>query len=218
MVLNFRKGIQMAQKHEKTAADLFGKGETPTDTRDRLIHTAMNLFYIHGIHAVGLDRVIAEVGVTKTTFYNHFESKDQLICDVLRKRSEWEFQSMVEKVDEIAGGDPCRALLAFFDVLHAWFTEPEFRGCQFINAAVEFPSPNDPVHQIAAEHARRTFAQIAEFARRAEVDDPEGLAEKWGVLFEGAITMRQVAGRNDAARVARGVAERLLADHLAPAT
>jgi len=54
-----------------------------TSTRERLVLAAHDLFYAEGFHAVGLDRILAEVGVTKTTFYNHFASKDDLVLEVL---------------------------------------------------------------------------------------------------------------------------------------
>jgi len=58
-------------------------------------------------------------------------------------------------VQKMAGDDPKAQLLAFFDVLDVWFNAPDFRGCQFINAAAEFPNPHDPVHSVAAEHRRK---------------------------------------------------------------
>ncbi|MCA9281267.1 MAG: helix-turn-helix transcriptional regulator [Phycisphaerales bacterium] len=58
-----------------------------SETRERLLDAAAMLFYEHGFHAIGLDAILEEVGVTKTTFYNHFASKDELIVAVLLDRS-----------------------------------------------------------------------------------------------------------------------------------
>ncbi len=41
-----------------------------SSTRERLILTAHDLFYCEGFYTVGLERILSEVGVTKTTFYN----------------------------------------------------------------------------------------------------------------------------------------------------
>src|SRR4030095_10763344 len=57
--------------------------DRPASTREGLMDAAVVLFYVHGFHAIGLDRILADVGVTKTTFYNHFESRDALIVAVL---------------------------------------------------------------------------------------------------------------------------------------
>ena len=175
---------------------------------------ATDLFYTYGIHAVGLDRILKDVGVTKTTFYNHFESKDQLTCEVLRRRHKWESEKFMEAVDEASEGEPRLRLLAMFDVLHKWFTDPEFRGCQFINAAAEFPSPHDPVHQEAARHKITTRQILRDTAEAAGAVAPDDLSSKIMVLFEGAITLRQVTGDDQAAATARHVVEMLIDEAL----
>lgn len=198
----------------KSARELFGDGQTATKTREKLLDRATDLFYTYGIHAVGLDRILKDVGVTKTTFYNHFESKDELTCEVLRRRHAWESDKFIKAVDEASEGDPRSRLLAVFDVLHEWFTDPDFRGCQFINAAAEFPSPRDPVHQEAARHKIETRRMLRETAEAAGADDPEDLSSKIMVLLEGAVTLRQVTGDDQAAATARQVAEKLLDEAL----
>ena len=52
--------------------------------RDRLLGTAYELFRRHSLNAVGVDRIVAEAGVAKTTLYRHFPSKDELAASVLR--------------------------------------------------------------------------------------------------------------------------------------
>jgi AcrR family transcriptional regulator len=195
---------------DKSARELFGDGQAATKTREKLLDRATDLFYTHGIHAVGIDRILKDVGVTKTTFYNHFESKDELTCEVLRQRHAWEFDWFTKAVNEISEGQPRATLLAIFDVLNKWFTDPDFRGCQFINAAAEFPSPNDPVHQEAARHKFATRKLLLDTATAAGATDPEELSDQLMVLVEGAITLRQVAGYNQAAATARKIAQTLV--------
>ena len=151
--------------------------------------------------------------MTKTTFYNHFESKDELTPEVMRRRHEWELKSFIQAVVAISEGQPRLTLLAMFDVLHKWFTDPYFRGCQFINAAAEFPLPNDPVHLEATRHEIATRQLLRD---TAAATDPEDLGNKILVLFEGAITLRQFIGANQAAATARQVAE-MLVDQAIPA-
>ena len=74
----------------KSAAELFGVFEIPDRGRGRLVATAVELFYRHGFNAVGLDRVIEEAGVTKTTFYKHFQGKSDLMVAAVEMRDAWE--------------------------------------------------------------------------------------------------------------------------------
>ncbi len=199
----------------KTAKQLFGPDKPAVTTRDRIIETALNLFYGYGFHAVGIDQIIAAVGVTKTTFYNHFESKDALAIAALKLRDQWEGQAFKRLVTELAGDDPRKQLLAPFDVYHQWFTHPDYTGCMFIKACAEFPMPHDPVHQAAADVARVAEASLADAARRAGAADPETLATKLVLLLEGALTRRMVAGDDQSARHAREVAQTIIEEHLA---
>src|SRR5262245_49869827 len=113
----------MPTKEGKAAADLLGI-PPPRDTREKILFTALDLFYRHGFHEVGIDRVIAAVGVTKTTFYNHFESRDHLILEALGVRETWENTAMERGMRARAGYDPRGLLLAVFDVLDEWFNHP----------------------------------------------------------------------------------------------
>ncbi len=208
---------QSATIQPTTARELFGYGPPPTQTREKLLFVAMDFFYNRGIHAVGLDQILQEVGVTKTTFYNHFESKDDLVLETLRRRDELESQAWDREVTKRAGYDPKARILATFEVLDMWFTNPAFIGCQFINVAHEFPSPYDPVHKIAAEHATRTMDTFEMLAEAAGADDPAALAEELSVLISGAITCRLVNGNNQTAATARRAAALLLEKRTPPA-
>src|SRR6185295_10175921 len=107
-------------KSRRPAKDLLGNRAVPKNARDRLINTAIDLFYTHGFHVVGLDRILDETGVTKTTFYKHFDSKDDLVVAAIKRRDEWETAARNRAVKKLAGNDPRRQLLAIFDVLDQW--------------------------------------------------------------------------------------------------
>lgn len=186
----------------------------PTQGRGRLVNVAIELFYRYGINPVGLDRILTEAGVSKTTFYKHFDSKDSLVVAALQTRDQWETDAWARAVEKRAGRDPHKALLVLWDVLDEWFNAPDYGGCQFINAAAEFPNPHDPIHKVAAEHKRRTRDWFADLARQAGADDPDRFADTYTMLFEGSLILRQVHGRDDAARLARPVIEKLIADHI----
>lgn len=179
-------------------------------TKERIIDAATDLFYAQGFHAVGLDRILDEVGVTKTTFYNHFESKDELIVAMLRKRDEVETGELMRLTRERAGDDPAARMLAVFDVLLDWFGDTDFRGCIFMNAAVAYPDEKDPIHVAAAAHGASLYDALFALAKAAGVTDPDLLTREALLLMAGAITSRHVAGDSDSAALARRTMETLL--------
>jgi len=206
----------MPKANKKSVSELFGLPEAPKTGRERLVAAAIELFYRHGFGAVGIDQVIATAGVTKTTFYKHFEGKDDLMVAAVQRRDEWESVAWDRAVRELAGEDPARQLLATIDVMDLWFNDPEFHGCMFMNTATEFPNPHDPVHQAAAAHRKRNRDHWRNLAQSAGADAKaaETFADCFTALIEGALVLRQTHGRNDAARVVRPAVEQLLQTYL----
>src|SRR4029079_15453913 len=129
---------------------------------------------------------------------------------------EWESQAWGRAVRKLAGDHTARQLLAQIDVMDLWFNEPEFPGSMFMNAAAEFPNPNDPVHRAAARYLRRNRDHRRDLARSAgaEASAAEAFADCFTALLEGALIMRQTQGRNDAARAIRPAIEQLINTYL----
>jgi AcrR family transcriptional regulator len=185
-------------------------------TRQRLVEKAYDLFARNGFHAIGLDRVFDEVGVSKQTFYNHFECKDDLVLAVLDYKSRDELALINRLLDESAGSDPRARLYAIFDVLDSWLNDPEFRGCVFITAAAEFSAHNEPPHQAAAKHAMAIHEMLRDLAERAGANDPTELASQLLILLDGALVFRHVTGNNRAAKIARETGTVMIDRHLPP--
>jgi AcrR family transcriptional regulator len=206
----------MPNARTKSVSELFGLPDPPRTGRERLVAAAVELFYRHGFGAVGIDQVIATAGVTKTTFYNHFEGKDDLMVAAVQRRDEWESQAVDRAVRKLAGDDPVRQLLAMLDVMDLWFNDPDFHGCMFISAAAEFPNPYDPVHLASAayKHRRRDHWRDVARAAGADATAAETFADCFTAMVEGALILRQTHGRNDAARVIRPAVEQLIGTYL----
>jgi AcrR family transcriptional regulator len=196
----------------KTIAELLGSPEPPKNGRERLVATAVDLFYRNGFGAIGIDRIIETAGVTKTTFYKHFESKDELMVAAVQRRDEWESQAWGRAIQKIAGDDPAKHPLAMFDVMDLWFNDPDFGGCMFLNTAMEFPNPHDPVHQAAAAYKKNVRDHWRDVARKGGADEAsaETFADCFTALIEGALTLRQIHHRNDAAKAIRPAVEQLV--------
>lgn len=198
----------------KTVSELLGQPPPPRSGRERLVASGIELFYRHGIQAIGLDRVIDHAGVTKTTFYNHFEGKDDFVLECVLTRDAWEIEGWDRAAKSLAGPDPRAQLLAFFDVLDVWFNDADFRGCMFINTALEFSDRRDPIHQAAAAHKRKVRDHFRALAANAGAKDPDVFADQYTILLDGTLILRHVYDRNDAVAIARPALAMLINLHL----
>ena len=170
--------------------------------RDRILSAASRLFYEEGTQNVGIDRIISESGVAKMSLYNHFKSKDALIAAWLEQRDqEWRAFFKAE-LDAIAT-TPKERLLGIFDVLQAWFTEPDFRGCAFINSSVELVKTEHPGYQVALEHKQALAETVSALVAEINVESPEDLSEQILLLIEGSIVRAMMMKQADVAQVAK---------------
>lgn len=180
--------------------------------RERIRRAAYDLFSQRGIRAVGVDTVIAEANVAKMTLYRNFPSKNDLVLDFLRHREElWTRRWLMGGVLGRATA-PGERLLAVFDMLAEWFARPDFEGCPFLAAMLEFRDPAHPVGWAAIEHLGRIRRFLRDLAGQAGIADPDAFARSWQILMNGAILAAH-AGDAQAACRARAAAELLLARH-----
>jgi len=183
--------------------------EPTLTSKERLIESALQLFYERGFHATGIDMILEKANVSKPTLYKYFDSKDALILAALHRRDESVRQWLVTEIEQRAS-TPAERILALFDVLGEWFQSPSFQGCMFINATAEYAQHDHPVHQASAEH-KRVFGQyILALTKDAGVGNPEELASQILVLMEGAIATAHVSGPGIVAQHARKTVKILL--------
>ncbi|WP_442508384.1 TetR/AcrR family transcriptional regulator [Novipirellula sp. SH528] len=180
-----------------------------SDARQRILETAERLFYAEGVRAVGIDRIISESEVAKMTLYNHFASKDELILAVLMYREE-QFKSMFDKSIKRHAKKGLTLLEAFFAALKDWFRSPGFRGCSFINAAVELADSEHPASQFASAHKVRFHERIKEILVESEGAKAADVAPAISLVVEGAIITAVLQGTPDAADIARSAALSLI--------
>ncbi|WP_410674698.1 TetR/AcrR family transcriptional regulator [Amycolatopsis sp. cmx-4-68] len=173
---------------------------TPTEANDRLLEAAEELFYAHGVQAVGMDAVRARSGVSLKRLYQTFPAKNDLVEAYLRRRDERWRRSLREFV-HARGDDP----LAVFDWLRNWFSEPGFRGCAFINSFGEFGEPAPGVAAAIREHKEQVRAYL-----RGLVSG-QNRADQLLSLVEGATVLAAITGDPGEASTAREAAKALLA-------
>jgi AcrR family transcriptional regulator len=166
-------------------------GRTPSDVvRARILETAANLFYLHGIANVGINEVIEKSGVARMSLYHHFSSKNDLILAVLDHISAQRIQAIGSALSECR--TPESRLLAIFLILKETVNEETFRGCAFINAAIERAKPEDPIHARVIKHKKMIQETFFELAKEAGADNPDLLSRQLMILWDGAITQAYI--------------------------
>lgn len=168
--------------------------ETPS-ARERILGTAHELFYRDGIRATGVDRLIAESGVAKLTFYRHFPSKDALVISFLDYRHE-RWMSWFTEALQRHGGAPGAGLAPLAAAMAEWFADPAFRGCAFINAVAEVGGSLPQAVEISQAHKREMTQAIAELLPKGRQRIAQ--AEAAALAVDGAIVRAQMADADDA--------------------
>jgi len=178
--------------------------------RERLLNAACQLFYRDGIHAIGIDTIIAEAGVAKMSLYRHFGSKDGLVAAYLEHRNDyWQqlFQTRLLAAD-MAARDK---LLLYFDLIGAWIECGDFHGCAYINADAE--RVNDSVRAIITQHKAAMRAMLETLAEQAGMSNARAVAAQLHVLAEGAMVTAGLEQSAAPARTARDAARQLIELH-----
>jgi AcrR family transcriptional regulator len=176
---------------------------------EKLREVASQLFYKHGIRAVGVDEIVNETGVTKPTLYRSYASKDELVSACLLQRIE-DMRCALDAIASRHVGDPAgeiRAIVARYAELIA---APDFRGCPVTNAAVEFPENDHPVRGVSERAKAAVRTRMARLTRQLGVDNPDTLADGLMLLIEGACTSRHTSGSRGPSAALIKAAEALL--------
>ncbi|NEU98329.1 TetR/AcrR family transcriptional regulator [Bradyrhizobium uaiense] len=179
--------------------------------REKILETAIRLFELEGIQAVGIERIIAESGVTKMTMYNQFGSKEALIVEALEECGRRSLQSL--KAFVARSRSPRGKIKAIFRWHDAWFHRANFEGCVFNNVAGEVHDKKSEVRRVVLRYKRAMESYIASLLTEAGVTSHEKLAAQIMLLIEGATVMAYVGGKPDSAIKAWAAFEPFLTPH-----
>ncbi len=173
------------------------KGEL--SARERILAAASELFYREGIRAVGVDTVVERSGVSKTSLYRLFESKDALIAAFAAEKDRL-FWTWWDRMEEQHADDPRALLDALLSGIAERIGRPAFRGCPFLNLATEFPDDNHPGRVVARANKVEMRARIATIVAKLGAVDPNRTASQIALIINGAYVtgcMREPADLRD---------------------
>jgi AcrR family transcriptional regulator len=164
------------------------KAQTPNPAHrpasDRLIDAATELFYQHGFRAIGVDDIAARSGVTKTTLYRYFESKDDLAAACLTRLA-------LEDLDQLMAiakrhpDDPVAQIRAIVTAAATKVTQPGYRGWLLSNLEAEISDQDHPIRRVSKLYKTRLRDHLIETARHAGFGAPASLADGLLLLIEG---------------------------------
>jgi AcrR family transcriptional regulator len=159
------------------------KGEV--SARERILATASELFYREGVRAIGVDTVVEQSGVSKTSLYRLFESKDALIAAFATEKDRL-FWTWWDRMEAQHARDPRALLEALLSGIAQRIGHPAFRGCPFLNLATEFPDDNHPGRVIARGNKEEMRARLATIVATLGASDPDRTAFQITLLINGA--------------------------------
>jgi AcrR family transcriptional regulator len=198
-------------KSAKTAVSLDSNERIPP--RERLLAVAADLFYRHGIRAVGVEAIAEAAGTNKMTLYRHFPSKDELVTECLREAAR-EANHCWHAYERSYPGDPLAQIRAWLGEMADHLANPGERGCALANAAVELPDKAHPARRVIEEYKVAQRNRLIDLCRGAGLTDPETLADELHLLLEGArVTSQSVGADGLGARLTR-MGEAMIAAHL----
>ena len=183
-------------------------------TRRHIIDAAYALFYKRGFARAGVDAIAAAAGVTKRTFYYHFDSKDTLVAEVLGAQHELMLMHIGQWFDR-ARGDPFSMTEILFSDFATWAREPRWQGSGFTRVAMELAgSPGHPGRAAARRHKAAVERLFAEKLALDGVSDAAKLARQLVLLIEGCNSLVLIHGDTAYAEAARDAARCLVRQHL----
>lgn len=156
-----------------------------SEARERLLRAASELFYREGIHSVGVDRILAEAGVTRATFYRHFPSKEDLVEAYLGVEDA-HIRAAFTAAEE-SGAAPEHLVDLVIAGLADDVARHHTRGCPFINAAAEYPDADSPVRLAVGAHREWFRTELELVLEAAGVPDAAGAAAQLVLLRDAAM-------------------------------
>jgi AcrR family transcriptional regulator len=179
------------------------------EVRERILDTACALFYQRGVRAVGVDLVVAQAGVAKTSLYRHFGTKDDLIAAFL-EREDKDFWGTWDRTAREHSGDAAAELDAHLGWIGERVGRANYRGCPQINVAAEFPEIDHPARKVAATHKHEMRERLKGIAERLGVARPDELAGQLSLLINGAFVSSQIFMPGEATPLLRRTAHALI--------
>jgi TetR/AcrR family transcriptional repressor of nem operon len=186
----------------------------------RIVDQAKELFRVQGYFHTSPDQVMAAAGVSKSTFYYHFRSKEDLGRAVLdaHERSYWKHR-LVPTIGD-SSRPASERLREWFSAAAQAFEDRGHRGgCPFAILGLELADENESLrsrlHEILLSWREPLVACIQDGVSNGEFRRdlaPEALADLLIAQYEGALVLAVIGKTAEPPRLASEMIPLLLAD------
>jgi AcrR family transcriptional regulator len=152
-----------------------GRGRPPVFDRDAALKEAMKLFWERGYQGTSFDDLIAAMGISASSFYNSFGSKEALYCEAtqsyLAMSGSWFFGILNDE-----STDTRTAFSRLFAATAEEFTRCDHPlGCMVALACTQTPPALENIRDMMVEHRAFSEGALAERIRKgiANCDVPD---------------------------------------------
>jgi TetR/AcrR family transcriptional regulator, transcriptional repressor for nem operon len=194
---------------------------TPTDTRSRLVHAALRLFWEKGYNSTSIADVLQTAKVNSGSLYHFFPGKSDLLAAVLDMYHDG-IRPMLLEPAWAGVVDPIDRIFALLARYRGSLVDTDcFYGCPIGSLALELHEPDEPVRERLAKNFSAWIGAIDDCLQQArpripaDVDRRE-LAQFVLTTMEGGVmqarTFRNIAYFDAAVRQLRHYIDRLRRD------
>ena len=171
-----------------------------------ILSVAERLFYEYGFKGVGLKQIIQEANVATMTLYNHFESKDNLVAQVLKQRETRYWHYLDSHVEQHPEKPFISAVTAHCQRLN----DSSYQGAMPMRDIEDYADTDNEIESTARGHKERLLHYLEKLADDAGIENGYDLAVQYTLLLEGTTSMTALLGSKDATSHAITMAKLLL--------
>jgi TetR/AcrR family transcriptional repressor of nem operon len=133
------------------------------NSRQKILNETIKLVHAKGFNNTSIQEILDAAAVTKSNFYYHFETKEQLGFEALAERMRQFYEFAIKPSLDNDGLSPLQRVDAFLDKVLLIALSPQGElGCPFGNLAQEMSAVHEPL-RVALSDFFRAGADLLEY-------------------------------------------------------